>query len=178
MEIPEKGCVVTTPIQEHVVSHPRVTVGFDPFTYRSLDSLASTVQLSTSEIVRRAIEELLISSSRRPGTEFLDDHIAMRTELGADNEYQRLKREALSQTVSNPEEGAKKPGPAKRYGHRLSISMSAQIFDGLDTYCADKRVGLAAAIRTAVDLFLSKHIYKKELGHLVWDASSPLDTLA
>lgn len=178
MEISKKGCVVATHTQEHSVDHRRVTVGFDPFTYRSLDSLASSVQLSTSEIIRRAIEELLISASRRPGTEYLDDHLAMRLELGAGNEYQRLKREALSQAFPNPEEGAKKPGPSKRYSHRLSISMTVEIFDGLDTYCADKRVGLAAAIRTAVDLFLSKHIYKKELGHLVWDPSSPLDTLA
>lgn len=160
------------------MNHRRVTVGFDPFTYRSLDSFASTMQLSTSEIIRRAIEELLISSSRRPGSEFLDDHVAMRSELGVGNEYQRLKREVLAQALSNSSESPKKPGPTKRYSHRLSISMSVEIFDGLDTYCADKRVGLAAAIRTAVDLFLSRYIYKKELGHIVWDASSSIDTLA
>lgn len=150
----------------------RVTVGFDPFTHRSLDNLAATLQLSTSEIIRRSLEEFLISSSRRQDTEFLDDHISMRAELGVDNAFQNAKREVLAQLPSEPGEGPKRPGPSKRYSHRLSISMSPELFDGLDTYCADRRVGLATAIRAAVDLFLSKQIYKKELGNLIWDGST------
>lgn len=149
-------------------SHRRITVGFDPFTHSSLDSLAWTLQISCSEIIRLAIEELLISASRRPEAKYVDDFQSMRASLGDDNVFQSSKRAALAHFTSGAESDSRRPGPTKKYNNRLSVTVSNEIFEGLDTYCADKRVGLATAVRSAVDYYLSKHIYDSDFGDIQW----------